>query len=239
MGLDTVELVMEMEETFGITIPDEEAEKIQTVGQAYRYILAHLGEPPLTGPGCLSAAMFYRLRRQLMGGLRVERSRIRPDSALDDLIPKQDRQSAWRNLEGGLGWRLPKLLRPDWVYRLRAVLAVGFLTAEVYAWGRLGGFAVEAVFFVLLFAAIGLLFLGVALEELTRPLATILPTTTIRGLVPMVLATNLGTFRMKNPHGWTDAEVWEILVALICEQMGVSPEIIREDTSFVNDLGAD
>ncbi|MHB1561627.1 MAG: hypothetical protein ACYC61_29610 [Isosphaeraceae bacterium] len=239
MGLDSVELVMEMEETFGITIPDEEAEKIQTVGQAYRYILAHLGEPPLTQPGCLSAATFYRLRRQLMGGLRVERSRIRPDSALDDLIPKPGRRAAWRQFEEGLGWRLPKLRRPDWVDRLWVFLALGFLTAEVYAWGRLGGFAVEAVFFVLLFAAIGLLFLGVVLEEITRPLATIMPVTTIRGLVPMILATNLGTSRMNNPHGWTDAEVWDVLVALIWEQMGVLPEIIHEDTSFVNDLGVD
>ena len=40
-SLDTVELVMEFEEEFDITIPDEEAEKIQTVGQAINYIEEH------------------------------------------------------------------------------------------------------------------------------------------------------------------------------------------------------
>ena len=40
-SLDTVELVMEFEEEFDITIPDEEAEKIQTVGQAIDYIEQH------------------------------------------------------------------------------------------------------------------------------------------------------------------------------------------------------
>ena len=40
-SLDTVELVMEFEEEFDITIPDEEAEKIQTVGQAIHYIEEH------------------------------------------------------------------------------------------------------------------------------------------------------------------------------------------------------
>jgi acyl carrier protein len=40
-SLDTVELVMEFEEEFDITIPDEEAEKIQTVGQAITYIEEH------------------------------------------------------------------------------------------------------------------------------------------------------------------------------------------------------
>ncbi len=37
-SLDTVELVMELEEEFDINIPDDSAEKIQTVGQAVEYI---------------------------------------------------------------------------------------------------------------------------------------------------------------------------------------------------------
>ncbi len=40
-SLDQVELVMELEEEFGITIPDDAAEKIQTVGQAIDYIVAN------------------------------------------------------------------------------------------------------------------------------------------------------------------------------------------------------
>ena len=37
-SLDTVELVMELEEEFDINIPDDAAEKIQTVGQAVEFI---------------------------------------------------------------------------------------------------------------------------------------------------------------------------------------------------------
>ena len=37
-SLDTVELIMEMEEEFGIEIPDEKAEKLATVGDADKYI---------------------------------------------------------------------------------------------------------------------------------------------------------------------------------------------------------
>ncbi|HBU69371.1 MAG TPA: acyl carrier protein [Elusimicrobia bacterium] len=40
-SLDTVELVMALEEEFGLEIPDEDAEKIQSVGQAVDYIKSH------------------------------------------------------------------------------------------------------------------------------------------------------------------------------------------------------
>ena len=42
-SLDTVELVMEFEDEFDINIPDEDAEKIQTVGEAVKYIKEHIG----------------------------------------------------------------------------------------------------------------------------------------------------------------------------------------------------
>ncbi len=43
-SLDTVELVMEIEDAFDLSIPDEAAEKIQTVGDAIKYIEDHLRE---------------------------------------------------------------------------------------------------------------------------------------------------------------------------------------------------
>ncbi len=43
-SLDTVELVMALEEEFGIEIPDEEAEKLVTVGDALRYIEQKAGQ---------------------------------------------------------------------------------------------------------------------------------------------------------------------------------------------------
>lgn len=43
-SLDTVELVMELEDEFDLTIPDEEAEKLRTVGEAIDYIQKSLSE---------------------------------------------------------------------------------------------------------------------------------------------------------------------------------------------------
>ena len=40
-SLDQVELIMELEDQFGIKIPDEDAKKLQTVGQAVDYVASH------------------------------------------------------------------------------------------------------------------------------------------------------------------------------------------------------
>jgi len=40
-SLDTVELIMEFEKEFNLSIPDEEAEKIESVGDAVTYIESH------------------------------------------------------------------------------------------------------------------------------------------------------------------------------------------------------
>ncbi|OHB74536.1 MAG: acyl carrier protein [Planctomycetes bacterium RBG_16_59_8] len=42
-SLDTVELVMEIEDSFDLSIPDDAAEKIQTVGDAIKYVEANAG----------------------------------------------------------------------------------------------------------------------------------------------------------------------------------------------------
>ena len=41
-SLDIVELVMALEDSFGVSIPDEEAESIKTVGDAVEYITANM-----------------------------------------------------------------------------------------------------------------------------------------------------------------------------------------------------
>ncbi len=43
-SLDIVELVMELEEEFDLSIPDEDAEKIRTVGEATDYIVKNKGD---------------------------------------------------------------------------------------------------------------------------------------------------------------------------------------------------
>jgi len=43
-SLDVVELAMEFEDEFGLTIPDEDQEKLQTVGQVIAYVKEHASQ---------------------------------------------------------------------------------------------------------------------------------------------------------------------------------------------------
>ena len=43
-SLDTVELVMALEECFDTEIPDEDAEKLTTVGSVITYVMQHIGQ---------------------------------------------------------------------------------------------------------------------------------------------------------------------------------------------------
>jgi acyl carrier protein len=43
-SLAVVELVLAMEEAFGVAIPDDQAEKLRTVGDAVAYVIAHAGK---------------------------------------------------------------------------------------------------------------------------------------------------------------------------------------------------
>jgi acyl carrier protein len=44
-SLDLVELVMELEDGYGIRMPEDEAERIETVGQAVDFVLSHASAP--------------------------------------------------------------------------------------------------------------------------------------------------------------------------------------------------
>jgi acyl carrier protein len=85
MGLDTVELVMAVEDKFHIAIPDEDAEKIQRCGDLHAYVCHRLR--PLDGAPCQSAAAFHRIRRTLLRHLpTVERHQIRPAALIHKLM---------------------------------------------------------------------------------------------------------------------------------------------------------
>ena len=238
MSLDTVELVMITEETFGLTIPERDAEKILTVGDLYRYVLDRVSLSDVAG--CLSSAQFYRLRRALMESLGVARERVRPAASIDDLISLESRREHWERLGSALGLNLPALRRPE---PLRRIFQKSF-----YVW--LASFLVAscvtrivepelAPFVAVVSFATGPLLWILALS-VTLESAVELPRNcqTVRGLVETLVGLGI-TLKIPEDLRWSRATVWEAIRAFVAAQAGVPQDMITENTSFVYDLGLD
>lgn len=100
MGLDIVEFVMEVEETFAIRISDREAEKILTPRMLINYVYSHAVHPGKVM--CLSQRAFYAVRRELCARLALPRRSLRPKTDLLTVLPQQNAEHLWGEVGAAL-----------------------------------------------------------------------------------------------------------------------------------------
>lgn len=94
MGLETVEIVMEIEERFDVKLSDSECSRVRTVGDLAMLVI---GRIPRLNDTCPTSRSFYRIRRLLMEQSGVERKGIRPTTRLCALFPVNFREH-WQTL---------------------------------------------------------------------------------------------------------------------------------------------
>lgn len=234
MGLDTVELAMEVEESFGITIPDGRACQMRTVGDLYSFILEETRDQTRAPNSCLTAATFYALRRRLASHIDAGPS-IRPRSDVDATLPRRKRQWLWARLAHEMDLRFPRLRRASWVVLLGCITsAMTAFPAYVYFAPTAG--PTLAVFLALLALALTAAIIALA----TAPLALIPAESfrTYRGLVTQIVTLNYATLSERY-DSWNPTDVWNVLQLIIVEQLGVKKEDVAPDANFVYDLGCD
>lgn len=118
MGLDGVELVMRIEDTFGISIPDEVAGNLLTPNDVTDYILTQVevSDEPLP---CPTQKAFHLLRRSFTRTLQTPRAAFRPDATLKSLLPEVGAADAWARIGRDVGVKKwPSIFRPRWVRAL-------------------------------------------------------------------------------------------------------------------------
>jgi acyl carrier protein len=116
MGLEGVEIIIEIENEFGIAIPDKDVERIMTIGGLAQYVEERLGGSD-TLPAqavCPTSRAFYALRRTMISVLGADRAAIRPSVRLRRLIPYAVRRRFWIEMETA-GFRSPPLTVPSGV----------------------------------------------------------------------------------------------------------------------------
>ena len=240
MGLDSVELVMAAEESFGIAIPDQEASKIRTVDDFYQCILRKidLEETNLERQAqvsCLSSAAFYRLRRAFIQAFGVSRSSVRPSSRIDEYFPIESRRSDWTCLSEALDLTLPGLVRPEWLNMTLLIMTIAGSLIGTFV--LFNGYPGPALIASMLFLLCTLAFLSL---QLSRPYRRQFAQDcqTVRELTQALLRMNYPKLAKSNCAIDRD-EVWSILKAIIVHQLCVRPEDVVPSALLVEDLGVD
>jgi hypothetical protein len=227
-------VVMNIEQTFGITIPDEEAVNICNMGQLYDYVLARVGRG--RAQACVTSAAFYRLRRTLGEVCGVPRERVRTQTQLEDLMPIHDRPRYWQELRARLSnLHLPPLRRPRWLEKRIGYASVVPLFLCILCTMVLVGVLGEtpagaAVFCFALFACpvvgTGGLFL------VTHAVHIPVTCASVQDTIYTLISQHPAPPMVSDISRPTDKEIWGTLCAIVGDELDRVPASYTKDTKF-------
>ncbi len=240
MGLDVVDLFLDLEEQFEIEISDFDGQQLKTVGDLYFLVVSKLRESmskdrrdPASSLSLTDAA-HSQIRNALSFVLDIPIDEIDASTKLDSILPKSGRRRIWQELRQCLGLELPELVRPTWLVNL---LPFAVLSGSVYFLTQLPEDLSWPLHLLLLLGSIAALAFIACICSI--PMATNVPKTmpTVQDLAEQVVALNF--FRLRSEfHGWEDQDVWKVLKLIIVEQLDVKPELVTPDARFIEDLKA-
>lgn len=240
MGLDVVELVMDIEDIFDITIPDDDYEKLRTVGDLHEYIIERRPDMDASTTersrvdGCLSTFVFLKLRSALSTLVPLTRTDFRPHASLEQFIPRDNRRQLWDDLQQTTALHLPSLCLPGTIVLLLAIVVTTVTTISMLLFLPHAG--IPGSTFCALSLCLPLIVLG---YKWSRPLACEFPwkRPTVRTLTEALIGGNYLT--LSEQHGtWDGDAIWHALVAIISHNLSVKPELVVPEASFIDDLGA-
>lgn len=229
MGLDGVELILRAEETFGVSLPEQEVCRVSTPGQLIDLVCTKL--KTTDARTCRSQRAFYLLRRGMQQAWNVPRKLVQVESAFRPWIPATGEAAAWQDLSKEVSARhWPALERPK---ALRWSLIVAGLA--IAAWALNHGRQEESLASILILMAALFAYPALA-SRLTRRWQVRIPSRyqSVRYLVPLLDATDA-----TNGIGWNRAEVAERIRTILLEDFGVDPKTYQEDAHLGKDLGLD
>ena len=233
MGLDSIEILVKVEKTFGITIPDNEAEKIITVGDFHDAVWRHL--EPKHSEKCKSQALFYKIRQSAFNRLEFPKNDFKPVTSLNTIFPLEGRRQAYLNFAKANDLTFPDLkLTTSWRIFLNAF---GLLIII----GGLGIVIIMILFFayskwLLLIPVIGIILTNLV-SGILNPKRIIIKPGTIREFINEVLVMNYATLPDKDEVN--RGEVETIINQVISDMAGLELEEITVEKKIHDDLGID
>jgi acyl carrier protein len=233
MGLDSVELLVKVENTFGIEIPGPEAEKILTVGDFHDAVWRHIAGK--YSEKCKSQSLFYKLRKSSADEFGFSPENFTLEASPDIIFPKHNRRRAYSSFAKAINLKLPKLELTRPLARLLSLFGL---------FAILGGLAISIVlinFFdysksTLFIPVIGIA-LTVLLSNLLNPWRTVIEASTIRVFTEHTLSVNYA--KLISDEGTNRKEMEMVINHIIAEMAGLNLEEVRPEKRIVADLGID
>ncbi|MDY7095190.1 MAG: hypothetical protein SX243_19610 [Acidobacteriota bacterium] len=220
MGLDIVELLLNVEETFDLHLPNEDAQHLDTPRKLIDYLEARLLTQD-TGP-CLSQRAFYRLRRGIEQVQNIPTRSVTPSTTLESLFPVRERRQAWKALQKALGLPLPSLHRSTRVVVEGWVLAIA---AGVLVYILIDDWGIRATGIM-----IGLYLAATEEQRVHFEMETL-------GQLAQRLVTRSSRELLDSSERWSRSQIRAVVVSLVRETTGA--EDLDIDDHFVRDLGMD
>jgi acyl carrier protein len=221
MGLELVEIIIDVEQRFGVEIPDRVASQLRTTRALIDHVCSLV--QAVDDERCVSQQAFYVTRRALVDAVGVPKAAVRPATQMESVLSESQRAVLWPELARRLGVRI-RLRRPAWVTRgIACTVVVAFAATAAANTGHL------LVAGALVAAAVGTIGLIA-----TRHAAVRLPETVgevARASIPALVANN----GAGGGYRWNRSEVAETIRQVIRQQLGI--ESFSDDADFVRDLG--
>jgi hypothetical protein len=226
VGEDACDLLRVIEASFGVKFNEDEFVEAKTIGELAGCILSKLEQP--LSEKCLSAVVFYRLRRTFIRLFDTSRADITPETPLRELMPWRDRKRQWRRMQEHLRFVLPELRWPLWLVALSLAVVISVFTL---GWTRLVSLAGSAAGLLTVMGG----FLALAfLLKLLAPLARHFPRS-CESFVKLTLARNYAG--IASEYGVSsEREVLLLLRQLIAAEESIDVEEILPDTLFPEGL---
>ncbi len=219
MGLEIVELVLVMEEAFGVELKDEEVTQAVTPRMLGDVIFSKLQSTEKHI--CQSQRAFYILRKAFLSIFDIERKSIIPDMQIQSLIAKSQEKKIWERIKTDVAARSwPQPVRPIWISVFIIMAAVAILGITIYV-AALNSFGLELTFIIALILTV---LFAILAARLTRPFRTCIPSCikSVRDLIPYVITSE--------QIAWTREQVSVRMKQIVTKQLGISQSEYTEDS---------
>lgn len=229
MGLDAIELVMDVEDHFGISIQNSEAAHVRSVGDLVALIQSRIDAAHAAT--CPTLSSFLRLRSCVREITNDDQLRIRTDTQIIDALTRTERQRLWKHLGDLLGSAPPGLRRPPAMRKLLLFLVLAaIISAIVFA--ALMDLAILPL--TLALAAI----ITIVLHFLTVPFRVNPPDglTTFGAIAQRISGMTVATKRL---HLRSLDEILDELKPIVADALGVRQSKVVPTARFIEDLGMD